>query len=110
MDVLKKIQEFLGCGKIYPNRGRKKRKDAVHKLCITSKKDVEKVLLNLQKYSISKQNKISYILKNYSFGRNNDGSFNLEEFHSMTERRNVEKYYAKREVPLKEVATPNTFI
>lgn len=97
LNILKRIQEFLGCGTIYANGGRKNRPNAVHELSIFRKKDVKNVLLNLQKYSISKPEKISYVLKNYNFERDNNKNFNIESFHTLTERKNVGKFYVKRE-------------
>ena len=90
LDVLNKIKEFLGCGKIYQNNKKTDDRNILYELTISSKSQVQNILINLLKFSISKKEKINYILKNFNFGYNNNLSFNLDKFHSLTLRKNVD--------------------
>ena len=96
LNVLSKIREFIGCGRLYEH-GNRQEKSKTHELWIISKPDVKLVLENMKPHSISKQPKINYILNNYLFSRNNNLSFNLDEFHTLTERKNVSRFYVSHE-------------
>lgn len=97
LNILKKIKEFLGYGKIYQNNKKTDNRNTLYELTISSKPQVQNILTNLSKFSISKKEKINYVLKNFNFGYNNNSSFNLDEFHSLTLRKNIDKFYVKKE-------------
>jgi len=97
LNILNNIKGFLGYGKIYKNNKKTDDRNDLYELTISSKPQVQKVLTILSTYSISKKEKIDYILKNFDFGYNNNSLFNLDEFHSLTSRKNVNKFYVKKE-------------
>ncbi len=97
LNVLTKIKDFLECGKIYKNNKKTEDRSDLYELTISSKLQVHRVLTALSAFCISKKEKIDYILKNFDFGYNNNSSFDLDKFHSLTSRKNVIKFYIKRE-------------
>ena len=97
LNVLNKIREFLGYGKIYQNNKKTDDRNTLYELTVSSKPQVQNTLTNLSKFSISKKEKIDYILKNFNFGYDNNSSFNLDKFHTLTLRKNADKFYVKKE-------------
>lgn len=99
LNILEKIRDFLGCGKIYKSKIIEGR-NILYELNIYSKSQVLSVLTRLSLHSISKKEKIDYILKHFNFGYDNNASFNVDEFHSMTTRKNVREFYVKKEMEI----------
>ena len=56
INVLKTIQRFFGCGKIFVNRNSRKRenhKEFLYRYCVRSKKDIEEIIIPFfQKYQL----------------------------------------------------------
>ncbi len=97
IDILKKIQIFIGYGAVYSNK-RVSLQDIVHEFTITKKEHVKEVLQKLSEHTHDKKDRIDYILKNFDFSRNNNLSFDLNGFHKLTTRKNVEKFYVNRQL------------
>jgi len=85
---LKKIQEYLGYGKIYLRK-----KTEVGELTIAKKEDCLNFLNNIQELVILKQGQVKFLLENYSFERTNNFSFDLDRFRSFVKRKNVTRIY-----------------
>lgn len=98
LNVLEAIREFLGCGKIYKKSRLADDKSDIYELTISSKPETHRILSILSKSCICKKEKIDYILKNFNFGYDNNSSFNIDEFHSLTLRKNTNKFYVKKEL------------
>ena len=96
MAALVAIRDFLCSGRIYKSKA-KNTDDKVYELCILPKNIVKEVLANLQKSCIVKQDKIKFILENYDFGRSNNSKFDLNAFHALSDRKNVNKFYTNKE-------------
>ena len=85
---LKKIQEYLGYGKIYLRK-----KTEVGELTIAKKEDCLNFLNNIQELVILKQGQVKFLLENYSFERTNNLSFDLDKFRGFVKRKNVTRIY-----------------
>ncbi len=85
--ILLSIRDFLGFGNIYQRKS-----TGVFELTITNKESNFTFLKSILPYSILKRNIINFVLENYDFSRSNNLDFDIDKFHSMISRKNVEKY------------------
>ncbi len=82
--ILKEIQKFLECGQIYLRE-----KTGVCQFTISNKKDCFKFLQNVAEKVILKRPQVTFLLNEYSFERNSNNSFDLDQFRSFITRKNV---------------------
>ena len=106
LDVLTKIKNFTGFGRIYLKKKESKMRCACYEYTLGKKEDVEIVLKKINLYLIVKKIQVDYLLSNFDFkrGYSNHG-FNLEEFRRPITRKNVGKqrrnYIEERKVKRK---------
>lgn len=85
IDVLEQIKQFLGFGQIY------KYTNKTAELSFNKKKDVQSFLMNIRDKIVVKKQQVDYILNNFTFERESNMGFNIDEFRKLIARRNVQR-------------------
>jgi len=88
LKVLKELQKFICMGTIYV-----KHPIGMYELCITSKQEVKKLLINLCGRVVIKRDQINFLLKHFDFNLGSSNIyFDVEKFRSFITRKNVFKF------------------
>ncbi len=86
-EVLEKIIEFSGFGKIYSRNHNIERYNRIYELYIVKQEDIKKVLINLLPFVISKKNQAIFVLEKLKLKPLTEGNFSKAEFQSFVKRK-----------------------
>ncbi len=89
-DILIKIRNFIGYGKIYFHKNHR-----ALELVIMGKDNVKSFLKNIKNRLYLKKDHVDYVLNNFNFNKDNNKNFDLEKFRIFVDRVGVEKLRKK---------------